>query len=199
MINDAVIYDFETLSQAPEEAAVVSCAMLSFNMEALQNNGYTYESLLEQTHYIKFNIDDQVKNWNRKIDRSTLEWWQKQSKEALAMLKPSSDDVSISELHPWFVSKTNTKAIKYAFTRNNSFDPVIFSTICRATNNTVPYPWWGIRDTKSFIWGLTYEMGIRDDFIPPDCENKYVKHDPRHDIVFDVMRMQTILTAKFGD
>jgi len=199
-MDNAVIYDFETLSQRASDAALVSCAVMSFDMEVLKNNGYTYEELLSKTSYIKLNVQDQVKNWNRKIQQSTLDWWAKQDKEAISKIKPSKDDVPLVEFLDWFLDKTpDTKQVKYYFTRNNTFDPVIMESICFAMGQPIPYMWWKIRDTKSFIMGLAYELNIRDDFIPPDCEGKYVKHDPSHDIVLDVMRLQILLHSKFGE
>lgn len=197
-MEDVLIFDFETLSQSPIDAALVSCAALTCSMDIISLNGYTYEELLKRTRYIKFDVQDQVKKWNRTIQQSTLEWWSQQSKEALETIKPSKDDVSITELIPWLESGFNREVNKYVFTRNNTFDPVIIQGVCRDFNLKIPYDWWKIRDTKSFIMGLTYGSDIKDSFIPPDCENKYVKHDPRHDIVLDVMRIQTLLYYKFG-
>lgn len=196
-MNDAFIFDFETLSQNPIDAALVSCAKLSFSMKELKNNTYTYDDLLTQTEYIKFDVTDQVKNWDRRVDQSTLDWWKAQSKEAIASIKPSKDDVSITKLIPW-LGETLSKNTKYVFTRNNTFDPVIVTSVCATMGEKVPYEWWKIRDTKSFIFGLVYDNNIRDDFIPPNCDN-VIKHDPRHDIVLDVMRMQTLIFHKFGD
>lgn len=196
-MNDAFIYDFETLSQNPIDAALVSCAKLSFSFKSLKNNEYSYNQLLNQTEYMKFDVADQVKNWNRKVEQSTLEWWKSQSKEAIASIKPSDKDVSITRLIPWLGSDL-TNNTKYVFTRNNTFDPVIVTSVCSLMGEKVPYDWWKIRDTKSFIFGLVYDNNIRDDFIPPNCDN-YVKHDPRHDIVLDVMRLQTLIYHKFGD
>jgi len=195
----ALIFDFETLSQNPINGVVVSCAVMTFDMEVLISNGYTYEELLSRVSYFKFNAKEQVDDYNRSIDPKTLEWWKNQSKEALATIKPSSEDRSITEFIPWFSSKFDRQRIKYVFTRNNSFDPVIIQSVCENLNEDIPYDWWKIRDTKSFIMGLVYGTDIRDNFIPPDAENKYVKHDPRHDIVLDVVRLQTLIYHKFGE
>lgn len=199
-MDDGVIYDFETLSQNPINGAIVSLAILSFNFEKLRTNSYTYETLLNDTYFFKFDVREQVEKFDRIIEQSTLDWWQQQDKEALKKLKPSKDDVSIKQLVPFFKNAVaRPEKIKTYFTRNNTFDPVILYSISNYFNQPMPHDWWKIRDTKSFIDGLTYGAGIRDSFIPPDCENKYVKHDPVHDVVLDVMRLQVLLNSKFGD
>jgi hypothetical protein len=52
---------------------------------------------------MKFDVEDQVKNYNRKIEKDTLEWWGKQNKEAQAKLAPSGEDKSIAELFSFFI------------------------------------------------------------------------------------------------
>lgn len=195
----ALIYDFETLSQNPEKAAIISMAVMVFDLDIAERKGYTYEELLDTTRYMKFDVAEQIKKFDREIELKTLEWWQEQGRAASKELKPSKFDVSVTEIQPLIKSLMMQHDIKYVFTRNNTFDPVIFHGICRKTDVIIPYPWWVIRDTKSFIMGLTYGHNIKDDFIPEEAEGLYVKHDPRHDITLDVMRIQTILSAKFGE
>jgi hypothetical protein len=196
---NSLIFDFETLSQNPINGALVSCALLTFDMDILPVNGYSYEELLSRVKYFKFDVKEQVDRWNRRVDPKTIEWWQQQSKEALATIKPTPDDQPLTEFIPWMENHFVREKIQYVFTRNNTFDPVIVQSVCGDLNLTVPYDWWKIRDTKSFIMGLTWGHAIKDSFIPPMAENKYVKHDPRHDVVLDVARLQTLLFHKFGE
>lgn len=199
-MDDAFIYDFETLSQNPIDGVVVSVAFLNFSFDKLEKNAYDYDYLLNNTIFIKFDVQEQVEKYGRKIEESTLDWWKQQDKEALKKLKPLDTDVSISRLGPLFeVSIRNKQNVKTFFTRNNTFDPVILYSITKYFNQPMPHDWWKIRDTKSFIDGLTYGSGIKDSFIPPLAENKYIKHDPRHDVVLDVLRLQTLLYHKFGE
>lgn len=197
-MDNTLIFDFETLSQNPINGALVSCALLTFDINKLSTNSYTYEELLESVVYFKFDVEDQVKKWNRRVDPKTIEWWQQQSKEALATIKPSKHDESLIEFMPWFTSHFERDKLRYVFTRNNTFDPVIIQSICSDLNLPVPYDWWKIRDTKSFIMGLTYGHDIKDSFIPPEAEGKYVKHDPRHDVVLDVLRLQILIHTLSG-
>lgn len=200
-MSECLIFDFETLSQNPINGVLVSCALLTFDIDILPNNGYTYEELLDKVKYFKFDVKHQVELWNRKVDPKTLDWWQKQSKEALATIKPSKEDRPLEDFLPWFSSNFNRDKLQYIFSRNNTFDPVIIQSICTdiIPAQPMPYDWWKIRDTKSLIMGLVYGTDIKDTFIPPDAVNKYVKHDPRHDVVLDVMRLQTLLFHKFGE
>lgn len=198
-LNTCTIYDFETLSQNPIDGVVLSLAMLNFDPGRYVDMPYTYEDLLGKTKYIKFNVEDQVKNYSRKIEKSTLEWWKNQPKEAQAALKPSKDDKVISDLYGFFIVNRCTNLEK-VYTRRNTFDPIFMSSIMKATQNPEPYDWWCVRDTISFIEGLSHGIELSDNFIPEGLEEKFIKHDPRHDIVMDVMRMQTLVRAlEIGD
>ena len=70
------------------------------------------------------------------------------------------------------------------------------TSLCHATGHSdEPYKWWDIRDTISFIEGLSYGADIKNNFIPDDLKEAFVAHDPRHDVAMDVMRMQTLIEA----
>ena len=200
-LDDCVIFDFETLSQNPQNGAVLSMAMLNFTAHRFTTLGepYTYEELLANTHYIKFDIKDQVKSWGRKIEKGTVEWWGKQSKEAQDAIKPLPTDRSIADLYNFFVVKRATNIDK-VYSRRNTFDPVFMSSLMKSTGNPEPYNWWQIRDTVSYIDGLSHGIDLKDNFIPEGLESKFVAHDPRHDITMDVMRIQTLVRAiEMGD
>jgi hypothetical protein len=192
-MSNAVIYDFETLSQNPIDGVVLCMALVTFDSTRFFKAGdlYTYDELLHKTKYIKFNVEDQVKNWGRKIQKDTLQWWSERSKEAQELLKPEPDDKSISELYSFFIKHVKIEDLKVVYTRNNTFDPIFLNSIVTQTGHELPYKWWLIRDTKSTINGMTWgQNDIRDNFIPPGLEDHFVAHDPRHDVVMDVMRLQ---------
>jgi hypothetical protein len=194
-LNTAVIYDFETLSQDQLNGAVLSFAMLAFSPGRFTTElSYTYEELLSKTHFIKFNVEEQVKKYGRKIDKSTLEWWGQQGEAAKKQLKPSPEDRSISELYDFFVLHKPAN-LDLVYTRGNTFDPMFLQYIMESTGNSMPYDWWRDRDTRSLIDGLSWGSGLTSSFMPEGCEDKFVHHDPRHDIVLDVMRLQTLVQA----
>ena len=193
-LDNCTIFDFETLSQNPQNGVVISMAMLNYAEVRFSSMPYTYEELLSKTKYIKFDVADQVKSYNRKIQKSTVESWGKQPKEAQEALKPSSTDQSISDLYGFFIVNKATNLNKI-FTRRNTFDPVFMTSLMEATGNPEPYDWWSVRDTISYIEGLSHGIDLRNDFIPEGLENQFIKHDPRHDVVMDVMRMQVLTQA----
>lgn len=190
-MDNAVVYDFETLSQDAVNGVVISFAMLSFDESRFITKPYEYEELLKNCHMIKFNVDEQVKEYGRSVQKDTIEWWKNQPKEAQLQLKPSEDDVSIVELYDFFVEHQPSD-LKKLYTRGNTFDPVFFDYIMRDTDNITPYPWWIVRDTRSLIDGMAWGTDLNNKFMPPTVGDKFIHHDPKHDIAVDVMRIQTV-------
>lgn len=193
-IDTCTIFDFETLSQKPENGVVLSLAMMNYDPNRFNTMPYTYQELVDKCHYIKFDVEDQVKKYNRKIEKDTLEWWGKQNETARAKLAPSSEDKSIADLYNFFVVNKPVN-LKKVYTRRNTFDPMFMTSICEATGYPDPYPWWDVRDTISYIEGLVHPQEIKTNFIPEGLEEHFVAHDPSHDIAMDVMRIQTIIQA----
>lgn len=191
--NNSLIYDFETLSQNQVKGVVVSVAILPFNMARVTHGkDYTYEELLDSCLVMKFDVKKQVTVYGREIELDTLNWWKEQTPQVRKQLDPSPDDKDISELYDFFILNTMVNNLQHVFTRNNTFDPMFLQYICSQFGKPLPYPWWLVRDTKSLINGMTWGQKIEDDFIPDGLASKFVKHDPKHDIAMDVMRLQSL-------
>ena len=194
--DDCVIFDFETLSSDVNRGVVLSIGLLTYTSSRFSNDPYTYEELLENTKYMKFDVTEQVKKYDRKIQKGTLDWWNTQDPEAKKVLDPDpSIDQSIDKLYNFFVINVNMNNLKTVFTRGNTFDIPILEGILKETGNAIPYPFWMVRDTRSYLDGLLYGSNTRNSYIPDGCKEKFIAHDARHDVVMDVMRMQTIIEA----
>ena len=192
-MDNAVIYDFETLSQDQINGVVTCLAILKFDESRFVGKPYTFKELTDDAKVIKFNVEEQVKKYERKIDKSTLDWWSGQGDEAKEWILPSDNDKDISELYDFFVESMGSTATK-VYTRGNTFDPILLETIMNQTHKPMPYNWWEVRDTRSVIEGLAWGSDLENKFIPPDCEEA-TKHNPTHDIALDVMRIQALAQA----
>ena len=175
-MDNAVIYDFETLSQDQINGVVTCLAILKFDESRFVGKPYTFKELTDDAKVIKFNVEEQVKKYEAK------EW-----------ILPSDNDKDISELYDFFVESMGSTATKF-YTRGNTFDPILLETIMNQTHKPMPYNWWEVRDTRSVIEGLAWGSDLENKFIPPDCEEA-TKHNPTHDIALDVMRIQALAQA----
>ena len=194
-MNECVIYDFETLSQDPARGVVISFAILVYSETRFASNAYTYEELLKDSKVIKFNVEEQVRTYKRTVSKDTINWWKDQNKEAQKQLAPSANDVSIDVTYDFLCANLDLGNIKKSFSRGNTFDPMFLDAILKDCGKVSPIHWASIRDTRSYIEGLSYGSTLKNSFVPEGLAEKFVHHDPRHDIVMDVMRMQTLIQA----
>jgi len=192
----AIIYDYETLSNVPAEAPVVAMSMFRFDFDRFTTNPYTLEEIVDQAGFFKFDIAEQVKELGRVINQETLDWWMEQDKSVReAMLNPKPDDLSIRDLPKIF--KRFYQENDLVFTRGNTFDPIITDFMLKAMGeNPYVHPFFVVRDTRSFIEGMSYGSDLKNSFTPPELEGKSIdKHDPRVDIALDILRIQTLAQA----
>jgi len=190
---NSCIYDFETLGQNVFECPAISLAALRFDEERFVNNPYSYDELLGQCKYIKFDVQEQVKEYGRKIEQSSLDWWKEQGAKALRKIQPAADDVSISELYEFLSLDVQIHKCDKVYTRGNTFDPILLKSLLQNFNQTDPAKWWTIRDTRSYLEAMLYGSNIRDTFVPDELESVFIKHDPAHDVAMDVYRMQYVI------
>lgn len=196
MINECAIYDFETLAQTGN-AVVTSMGLLSFSESRYVENPYTFDELVSLSRYIKFDVSEQVKTYNRHVDQDTVMWWSKQSKEARKQILPSDKDVSIVALYEFLLKNGNCADNKKVYTRGLNFDSIIMDSVLRDCNQVTPFHWGNMRDTKSMIDGLAYGSNLKNTFIPPGITT-FEQHNPQHDVAMDVMRMQFLVRSMLG-
>jgi hypothetical protein len=195
-MNECVIYDFETLGQDQRKSVVTSLALLSFSEKRYVSNPYTYNELLENTKYIKFDVEEQVSVYKRTISKDTLAWWDQQGDQAKKQIVPNRAlDQSINKLHQFLIDHIDLQSHRKSFTRGNTFDPIFLDSVLANCGKINPMHWGSIRDTRSMIEGMSFGFDLDNGFVPTGLENNFVKHDPRHDIVMDVMRMQVLAQA----
>lgn len=199
-MSNCLIYDFETLSKNPENCVVLCVAALSFDEDRYISDPYTFSELVSNANMIKFDVEEQVRLYKRKIEGDTLEWWNSQNDDARRILKPSPKDRRLSDIFTFFDYVVAGKQLDRVFTRGNTFDPIILQSICKNHFNLQrPYDWWLDRDTRSFIEGLSYGSGLKNDFFPETVSHtEFIHHNPIHDISLDVMRMQLLVRLVSG-
>lgn len=196
MSKDSVIFDFETLSLNRWRAVISCVAGIRFSEDRYTSDEpYTFDELVDSAHFMKFAVGSQVEYYGRKIDKGTLDWWREQPKAAQnALIEPKDDDVPFEQILMFFQSLIrHHETVDRVYTRGNTFDPIIVDGILEQLNEPELFPHWKIRDTRSMIDGLAFGANIKNSFVVPGLENKFIAHDPRHDVAMDIMRMQYVV------
>ncbi len=185
-------FDLETAG-LESTAAILSLGMVYYDPTLPLN----YNQLLKDSIFIKFDLNDQIKNYGRTTTKSTLDWWRKQCKAAQVMsLIPRSTDVlamdGVEQLRKWFFSKPDAKSdIIWA---RGTLDQPVFESLVRAldVDPYVNYNQW--RDVRTAI--DCFYPHAKNGYISVDetkCQEfdwyKVVKHDPIHDAAYDICQL----------
>lgn len=153
-----------------------------------------YHNLLNNyTIYVKFDAREQA-TAGRHIGQDTLDWWNKQDVEVkkLAFL-PSHDDVSVADgiqRVKAFMNKHGERDKRRILWARGGLDAMILESLCKhfKIEPLVHYSAWRDIRTAIDIAAETSTNGYCELFIPFD-KTIVVKHDPRHDCVYDCMQL----------
>lgn len=187
-----LIFDYETLSANKRTCPIVALAYIVFDDKRMfGDEPYTLQELRAMVGFHKFNIADQVENYDRRPNRKTLEWWKTDVDEETRnwLLTPRTDDelfASIPGIFAGALKEVNGKII----CRGETFDMFITYNLCEQLGVDLPWPFWNEWDSRSLIDGVLWQIkGIRNNFMPPNVEG-FKAHNPIDDVAVDVLRLQ---------
>lgn len=180
------VFDIETLD-VESTSVVLSTAIVYFDEKS------TYQSLLDECLFVKFNAKEQIKNYNRTISKSTLEWWDKQSDHAKNIsLIPSEHDLpaieGIQKLKKYLKRDSEDKTILWS---RGSIDSVIMDSLCKSVG-VKPLVYYNqhreIR-TALDILATTTVNGYCQVNLEGFSKGMVKKHDPVHDVCYDAIQL----------
>lgn len=193
-----ILLDVETLG-IRENAVVLSLGAVSFRLEPGQRNDY--DSYVLDGFYVKFDVKDQVRNYGRKIEEDTLNWWKRQGATAREVLKPSVDDVAmadgLAEFNAWIRDIDGFKfKDSYVWSRGTNFDFPKIESMYHQANIRSGFSTWKVRDVRTYIDILTgSDRGVYD---VRETPNNFVAHHALHDAAMDAYRMVEIFNDAAG-
>jgi hypothetical protein len=169
-----------------------TCVILSVAIVDFDENS-TFESLLENTLFVKFDAKEQISKYKRTVSKSTLDWWAKQSDYAKDMsLKPSKDDLpvieGINKLRMYLEKDPNPK--KIIWTRG-TLDSMALESLCRAADIPALIRYNENQDVRTAINLLSPVAfnGYCEVDYPGFDKSKVKKHCPINDVCYDAMML----------
>lgn len=178
------IFDIETLDT--ESTAVVLSAALVW-----VNEGDTYEDMIDNCLFVKFDSKIQAAKYNRTISKETLDWWLK----IHPAIRKTSFDPSPNDLSP----EDGILALKDYITKHGdgliwargSLDQMVIDSLTLKVDmeRLLPYNNW--RDVRTAVDCMcsTAKNGYCDIDHPTFKRHNVIKHDPRHDCALDGMML----------
>lgn len=181
-----------------------SCGVLSLSIVYFghSEDKHNIEYLKENTLTVKFNLIDQIQ-YNRTTDKSTVDWWNKQSDEVRKKsFLPSDSDVNvvdgIKQVNEYIKQKClehNTKLKDENFWCRGQLEPVVLQDLCNAIGQPQIQPaYWMWRDIRTIIhYMYNAPRGYTDIDYPSNQEEVKdlynSKHDPKTDIILDILQI----------
>jgi hypothetical protein len=186
------IFDVETLGKQ-SHSVILSMACIYFDPDKTPS----HTELFESAFFAKFDVQDQVKRLNRKVGKSTMDWWAKQCENVRnKSFKPSSIDEKFEDgyerMREWAKSKNDNKC--WVWARGN-LDQLVMDDIEESIGLDPIFKyarWRDVRTAIDFLYGTT--NGYVQVEVPPwveafDSQLHITKHNPIDDCVLDAMQL----------
>jgi hypothetical protein len=186
------IFDVETLGK---ESNSVILSMAAIYFEPDKEPSHT--QLRDSAFFVKFDVQDQIKRLNRKVGKTTIEWWFKQCENVRnKSFKPRADDIQFEigyeAMRQWANTKNDSKC--WVWARGN-LDQLVLDSMEEQLELKPIWPfsrWRDIRTAVDFLYGTT--NGYVEVDTPAwveafDSKLHITKHNPIDDCIFDAMQL----------
>ena len=182
------MFDIETLGV--ESTSVI----LSLGIVHFDKGVDHYSDLIENGLFIKFNANEQVKQYGRTIDKDTITWWSKQNDYARSTnFIPHESDLTVMDglgILKEYIAKHRTDENEVFWARG-SLDQVCIDSLCKAAKQdliTFYNNWRDVRTAIDFI-SEKPKNGYCQVAHPTFNRDDVCKHHPVHDCALDVMML----------
>jgi hypothetical protein len=187
------VFDVETLGKE-SNSVILSMAAIYFNPDKQPG----HKELFEDAFFAKFDVQDQMKRHNRKVGKTTMQWWAKQCENVrVKSFKPNpAIDVKFEDgyeaMRQWAATKNDNKC--YVWARGN-LDQLVLDSFEEQLGLTPIWDfarWRDVRTAVDFLYGTT--KGYVKVDTPPwmeifDKDLHITKHNPIDDCVLDAMML----------
>lgn len=181
------MFDVETLGKQ-SHSVILSAACIHFDPK----EKYSFENLIDNAFFVKFDVEDQIKRLKRSTGRSTMEWWAKQCDivKERSFIPNKFVDVKFEDgyeqMREWAKSFNENKS--WVWARGN-LDQLVMDDIEEQCGLTPIFPYARWRDVRTAV-DIFYDTDRGYVNVPDFDPQAYViKHCPIHDCAYDIMQL----------
>ena len=178
------MFDVETLG-VESTSVILSAALLYYN------EGDDYDTMIKNSLFVKFDVEEQRTVYKRTMMKETMEWWAKQHEHVRKVsFHPTKYDSSAEEgiqLIRDYVKKHGNAQV---FARG-SLDQMVIDSLTRQLDQELIFPYNNWRDVRTAVDLLcaTSKDGYCEVKHPTFQRHNVIKHDPVHDCAYDAMML----------
>jgi hypothetical protein len=184
------IVDFESLG-TKQNSVLLSMGVIAF--DPLEPDSFT--DLVDRGLFLKFDVEQQITEMGRKVDKETAMWWNAQDAEAKKVLKPNKCDVSLNDAMDHikeYVSLFGEVDDKEFVWSRGYLDPCWYFSLPDVDKEVFAFHRW--RDVRTCIDVLA---DTSEGFLRCGFPEGYVKHNPVHDCAKDILVMKKASLGEF--
>jgi hypothetical protein len=182
------IFDVETLGKE-SNSVILSMAAIYFDPEKEPSP----QELRDSAFFAKFDAEDQIRRLNRKMGKTTMQWWAKQCDNVKnKSFRPSVEDIKFETgyeaMRQWAKSKNDDKC--YVWARGN-LDQLVLDSFEEQLELTPIWPFQRWRDVRTAV-DILYNVNTgycEVDYPGFDKALHITKHNPIDDCVLDAMML----------
>lgn len=180
-----LVFDVETLGTTAD-SVILSAGIVHI----ADGEKPSYDDLLRKSLFVKFDVEEQIKQLHRKVDPNTVEWWQRQHHSIRDYsCRPSPNDLSAKAGLDVIKSYVRDHHKDIIWTRG-SLDQFIIDHLAKQIGEELIMPYNQYRDVRTAVDIFT---GSTNGYCTVDYPgfNSYdvVKHNPVHDVCYDAMML----------
>jgi hypothetical protein len=183
--------DVETLG-TESTAVILSIAYVPFSFDEKPD----YVELLGRSKFLKLNVEQQLRNYKRTVEPDTIKWWEKQcdmvKQKSFIKSKLLDCDVSTAlntmkqDIGLDIETNNNRDTIFWA---RGSLDQMCLDSLSKQVHGKMFIPFNNWRDIRTAV-DLLYDTSAGGYCkVPGFNPDVVLKHDPVHDICYDVMQL----------
>lgn len=199
----SLFIDLETLG-VWDDSVIMSMGLTIINDAALKLPHLGYKDFLSTSVEYKYDVMDQVKNYGRKIDPKTLQWWQSQGDKVNHILKKSDQDRPLANMITDIEYYCNRHDIDIdecrIFDRNQAFDIRKLHHVQQFSLSGGDFPPWDVKE----VWGIetllrfTSPQESRYGAIEPHSfdDPAFMYHSAKCDSALDGYRFYLLMNGK---
>ena len=192
---DFLIFDYETLSNKPLSAPVISFGAIMGNWEDIHLDSReetlaTIKRLESQSLYQTIKTKSQVEKYGLVVSAETVRWWSQQGDFAKQMLE-DKDKISVEDhcqhFIDWCIERGLTQKTM-VYIRAPHFDFTIMDNIFSKVGLPIPFNTFKIRDVRSIIdavYGTTngYIPNFKETLVDLNLHEHFAVHDAIKDLL----------------
>lgn len=180
-----LVFDIETLSSSAN-AVIASAGIVYVDKDRRQS----YDDLIREGLFVKFNVEYQIKQLHRKVEKETVEWWQKQHHSIRDYsLKPLPTDLSPEEGLDALCQYIKEHKSDTIWTRG-SLDQFCIDDLAKQVGHELIANYNMYRDVRTAVDIFSGSTnGYCDVDFPGFERHNVIKHNPVHDCAYDAMML----------